>query len=41
MLGEHTTQVLSDVLGLSGDEIRELHAGGVVAGHDTDRRSTL
>jgi 2-methylfumaryl-CoA isomerase len=27
--------------GLSGDEIRELHAGGVVAGHDTDRRSTL
>jgi hypothetical protein len=35
MLGEHTTQILAEVLGLRGEEIRELHAEGVVTGHDT------
>ena len=31
-LGEHTDEVLADVLGLSGAEIGRLHDGGVVAG---------
>jgi crotonobetainyl-CoA:carnitine CoA-transferase CaiB-like acyl-CoA transferase len=30
MLGEHTAQVLRDDLGLSGDQIRELAARGVI-----------
>jgi 2-methylfumaryl-CoA isomerase len=33
-LGQHTDEVLSDVLGLSGDEIGRLHDAGVVAGAD-------
>jgi crotonobetainyl-CoA:carnitine CoA-transferase CaiB-like acyl-CoA transferase len=31
-LGEHTDEVLGDLLGLSPDELDELHATGVVAG---------
>ena len=34
LLGEHTTQILAGLLGYSEDEIRELHAGGIVAGPD-------
>ncbi len=33
-LGQHTDQVLGDVLGLSGREIGELHDAGIVAGPD-------
>jgi 2-methylfumaryl-CoA isomerase len=32
LLGEHTDEVLAEVLGLSGDEIGALHDEGVVAG---------
>jgi 2-methylfumaryl-CoA isomerase len=32
MLGEHTEQILADVLGLGGGEIGRLHDAGVVAG---------
>ncbi len=32
VLGEHTDEILSDVLGLSGGEIGKLHDDGVVAG---------
>jgi 2-methylfumaryl-CoA isomerase len=31
LLGEHTDEVLSDVLGLSGGQIAKLHDEGVVA----------
>ena len=30
LLGEHTQQVLGDVLGMSGDEIERLRAQGVI-----------
>src|SRR5205823_6310628 len=33
-LGEHTDQVLSEVLGLSGREIARLHEAGIAAGAD-------
>jgi 2-methylfumaryl-CoA isomerase len=33
-LGEHTTEVLSTVLGLSGGEIGRLRQAGVVGGED-------
>ncbi|MGH3847797.1 MAG: CoA transferase, partial [Pseudonocardiaceae bacterium] len=33
-LGQHTDEILAGVLGLSGAEIRRLHAQGVVAGAD-------
>ena len=33
-LGQHTDEVLAEVLGLSGDEIARLHDAGVVAGAD-------
>jgi crotonobetainyl-CoA:carnitine CoA-transferase CaiB-like acyl-CoA transferase len=32
MLGEHTREVLNDVLGLSATEVDSLEAKGVVAG---------
>jgi 2-methylfumaryl-CoA isomerase len=32
VLGEHTEEVLADVLGLSGSEIGRLYDGGIVAG---------
>jgi 2-methylfumaryl-CoA isomerase len=32
LLGEHTEEVLADVLGLSGTDIGRLHDEGVVAG---------
>jgi len=32
LLGEHTDEILADLLGLSGTEIGRLHDGGVVAG---------
>ena len=31
-LGQHTDEVLAEVLGLSGGEIAKLHDAGVVAG---------
>jgi 2-methylfumaryl-CoA isomerase len=31
-LGQHTDEVLSEVLGMSGGEIAKLHDAGVVAG---------
>lgn len=36
LLGQHTDEVLADVLGLSGAEIGRLHDRGVVAGPDKD-----
>ncbi len=33
MLGEHTGEILSDLLGLGEDEVHDLHAQGVVASH--------
>ena len=35
LLGEHTDEVLADVLGLSDAELGRLHSDGVVAGADT------
>ncbi len=35
LLGQHTDQVLAEVLGLSGNEIGRLHDDGVVAGETT------
>ncbi|MFV3126800.1 CoA transferase [Niveispirillum sp. KHB5.9] len=35
-LGEHTDQVLADVLGLGSGEIGRLHDGGIVAGMERD-----
>jgi 2-methylfumaryl-CoA isomerase len=32
LLGEHTDQVLADLLGLSATEIGRLHDGGIAAG---------
>jgi 2-methylfumaryl-CoA isomerase len=37
LLGEHTDEVLSDVLGLSDSELGQLHERGVVAGPQTAR----
>lgn len=38
LLGQHTDQVLGDVLGLSARQISDLHAAGVVAGPSGDPR---
>jgi len=35
-LGQHTDEVLADVLGMSGTEIGRLHDAGVVAGRTAD-----
>ncbi len=32
VLGSHTDEILSDIIGLSGTEISRLHDAGVVAG---------
>lgn len=38
VLGEHTDEVLADILGLSAREIGDLHDAGVVAGPDASTR---
>jgi len=35
-LGEHTDEVLAEVLGLSAGQIADLHDARIVAGADTD-----
>ena len=36
LLGEHTDQILLDILGLSSAQIGKLHDGGIIAGPDRD-----
>jgi formyl-CoA transferase len=32
-LGEHTDEVLTDLLGLAPDQLADLHAAGIIAGN--------